>query len=872
MSEPTMPKPRSVGVSIEWSPDMAMLGVGAEHLLDVLAELARHLLASGVSLVFAGDLRPGAATELLFELVARHWPDDPATEGRPPFVQYAVWPAPPTWHGTPWEIIRSDWAGLVEWHFIDPDRRDRTIDEALSTATSDASSGDAHAALTALRKQLARVTDARVFIGGAKDSQHNKMPSVAEECMHACQSQQPLFLLGGFGGCTRDIAWKWGLLSDDAAGGFPWWGLFVFHSGYMTSLRNGLSEQENRQLARTLHTDEALALILKGMTQLRKHWTAMDPIDRQIDAAMDLVRRGERAAARDALDKVMADPAATADQIAKALRSRSRLVEEDDGYAGELASLYTVIAMPGLSAHELCSALLRRAGIYYLKDENDAALVDYTTVIERPDAPDDLRKEALIERFNLRKYTDEAGALADLSAVLALSGPEPALLMLRTRFRLECGDWPGVIADCSDIIRVGERSSSDVASALYYRAMMRKRLGDESGAIDDYSELLECPGASDFECAQARQSLCDLRGDTSQPDDHYRVIESDFAGHERKSWALLGRATEREEHGLHQAAIKYLTEVVQLSDAPIGDLIQALQRRSALTTDVAGRIADYTAVLELEGATEEQRAKAWLARATTRLRLGDVEGALSDCAAVKGLPAASQELLDQAEVIRLTVVIGRLDTPADERAKVLIRRAAVKLTLGDRPGAFADFARVVVMDGVSVEQRAVALNNRGYARYGIAEEFSEASSDFMAVASLEGCPSAYVAAAMFNLACLETALDQQIAGHKTGQASELFAKVLDIRSAVDEYDYRVQMYAAIRDAVEHLTGSGLMHRLSAPIEDQASADAGNRSGEGGLRDSARKNRAESAELLQSMLQHGEALQSPVVPPPNRFRQ
>jgi hypothetical protein len=65
----------AVGVSVSDTTDMAMLGMGPEHLEDATLEIARYLLAMGSRLVYGGDLRPGGFTDLLAELTVRHPPD-----------------------------------------------------------------------------------------------------------------------------------------------------------------------------------------------------------------------------------------------------------------------------------------------------------------------------------------------------------------------------------------------------------------------------------------------------------------------------------------------------------------------------------------------------------------------------------------------------------------------------------------------------------------------------------------------------------------------------------------------------------------------------------------------------------------------------
>jgi hypothetical protein len=94
------------------------------------------------------------------------------------------------------------------------------------------------------------------------------MPGVAEEALLSLQSEQPVFLLGGFGGCARDIAETLGLV-DTWAGSREWWpGRAEFESFGSDSLKNGLSKEENRLLAQTPYTDQWLPLLLRGLGRL----------------------------------------------------------------------------------------------------------------------------------------------------------------------------------------------------------------------------------------------------------------------------------------------------------------------------------------------------------------------------------------------------------------------------------------------------------------------------------------------------------------------------------------------------------------------------------------------------------------------------
>ena len=93
------------------------------------------------------------------------------------------------------------------------------------------------------------------------------MPGIAEEALLSLQKDQPLFLLGGFGGCTRDIAETLGLVERWAGSRPAWPGRNLFE-GFSPELNNGLTEEENATLARTPHIDQANILVMRGLHRL----------------------------------------------------------------------------------------------------------------------------------------------------------------------------------------------------------------------------------------------------------------------------------------------------------------------------------------------------------------------------------------------------------------------------------------------------------------------------------------------------------------------------------------------------------------------------------------------------------------------------
>jgi hypothetical protein len=256
-----------IAIAVSDSQDMAALGLAPEHLRDAMVEIARHLLAMGARLVYGGDLRANGFTELLFELVARYRRDADLGDARPAVANYLAWPIVVSHSGTELRQLAKELTGLAELHCLDRAGGELSIDGLDDAARPQVTDADWADALTAMRAVLTRVSDARVVLGGRVEGYKGRMPGIAEEALTALDAGQPLFLLGGFGGCARDIAAMLGI--STAVLNVPaWTGREKFRSFDSSALRNGLTAQENTVLARTVHVDEAVALMLRGLLRL----------------------------------------------------------------------------------------------------------------------------------------------------------------------------------------------------------------------------------------------------------------------------------------------------------------------------------------------------------------------------------------------------------------------------------------------------------------------------------------------------------------------------------------------------------------------------------------------------------------------------
>ena len=259
--------PPTAAISISESPDMPALGLSDGHLQDASAEIALHLLASGTSLAYSGDLRAHGFTELLFELVERYR-GHPRHSGKIGVTDYLAWPV----------HIRMSADALAEFSdghkkaarlvFLERDGARLEREKRPALATHEPDENEWSEGLTAMRSVMRKETQARIVLGGRVAGYKGRMPGIAEETLLSLQARQPVFLLGGFGGCTRDIAETVGL-ADRWAGSRPNWSGRPCFEGYSPEdLRNGLSEEENAVLARTPHIDQAVTLVSRGLRRI----------------------------------------------------------------------------------------------------------------------------------------------------------------------------------------------------------------------------------------------------------------------------------------------------------------------------------------------------------------------------------------------------------------------------------------------------------------------------------------------------------------------------------------------------------------------------------------------------------------------------
>jgi hypothetical protein len=186
----------NVGISVSDSADLDRLGLRPSHCRLAVVELARAVLLAGGTIVYGGDLRPDGFTTLLLDEVRSY------AHGRGALL---VCLSANAHHG-----LTDEQADDVDRR-IGADARLVLVDaDGQPVRPSDRRAGDPPPepanALTALRRHMTAITDARVVVGGRLTGYTGNGPGVIEEAVLAVDAGLPVYAAGGFGGAAYCVA------------------------------------------------------------------------------------------------------------------------------------------------------------------------------------------------------------------------------------------------------------------------------------------------------------------------------------------------------------------------------------------------------------------------------------------------------------------------------------------------------------------------------------------------------------------------------------------------------------------------------------------------------------------------------------------
>ena len=254
--------PTNIGISISESPDMQFFGFTEAHLKDAMAGFAIYLLSSGATLAYGGDLRDRGFTRLIFDLVLRYRPGEQAV------ANYLAWPVHAQMKANDIHDLDEALQGFARLILLALDGSPMPCKAHRTVPPSAVDDRKWRIGLTAMRELMCAETEARIVLGGKLEGYKGAMPGVAEEALLALAAKQPLFLVGGFGGCARAIAETLGLADGWAGSRDTWQGRELFEGRGQEDMNNGLTLEENCRLASTPHVDQAITLVMTGLRRL----------------------------------------------------------------------------------------------------------------------------------------------------------------------------------------------------------------------------------------------------------------------------------------------------------------------------------------------------------------------------------------------------------------------------------------------------------------------------------------------------------------------------------------------------------------------------------------------------------------------------
>lgn len=294
-----------VALSTSLAEDISRFGLRRVHHEAALLEISRYLLISGMRLAYGGHLGSAGYTvrlaDLLRDPVVEHLRGSPVGTnmgGSPQLVNYLPWPSFETVHS------QARLGPLVDLILCGrPSGLDETLDPLFTemigceVPVNSASRRFAWTrGLTEMRARQVADVNARVVLGGKigseSDVYRGRVPGVLEEILLSIEANQPVYLIGAYGGCARMVcealegqqssALTWDhhrlipfseeLRELYAMKGIPWEdydSIFQrLRNGGFDILSNGLQPHENRELAVTRSTEHIIELILSGLQNI----------------------------------------------------------------------------------------------------------------------------------------------------------------------------------------------------------------------------------------------------------------------------------------------------------------------------------------------------------------------------------------------------------------------------------------------------------------------------------------------------------------------------------------------------------------------------------------------------------------------------
>jgi tetratricopeptide (TPR) repeat protein len=338
-------------------------------------------------------------------------------------------------------------------------------------------------------------------------------------------------------------------------------------------------------------------------------------------------------------------------------------------------------------------------------------------------------------------------------------------------------------------------SGPSVSMALYNRGITRGQRGDFSGAIEDFTAVIEMDATPGEFRARAR---CNRGNSFRQQGDIERALR-EFAvlvaqaecPPEPLTKALIARGEIAEEQQDHASASAAYTAALEVPRIAVNEITWAYNNRGRVhreQRDWKAACADFEAVIKLANAPSREVVAALAHRAELLMELGETARARADCEAIlreievttERRAAAlyhlgwmkSQEGDPAGANLNYTAVIELPHVPLEWLTMAWINRGVNKYQANDYVGALADYTAALRLPGISAEHRGHARFNCGVVN-DLQGKVEDALSDYTAVIESPDAPAPWVALSLYNRAA------------SRAQQKDLAAACEDMRRCID---------------------------------------------------------------------------------------
>lgn len=276
-------KKLKVGISISSNEEIEEYGVNFVHLKDYLIEMSRYLISSNLNIVFGGDLNRSGEDNYLTTLIELiHTYRNHPGEGEEIITNFTA-------------SFLSDSVTKEQEAEVSPYiKYNRVTLSKYEKSLKKESRRRKVISLSNMRKKMNLNIDYRISIGGKFANYLGIYPGVFEEIYIALIAKKPVFLIGGFGGVTKEVidiirTGKAKYLTEEHQYKDKNYELFVEeYNDYakdrdldtieykqvveriskmtISDLNNGLSDKENEELFKTKDLVNIITLVLKGIS------------------------------------------------------------------------------------------------------------------------------------------------------------------------------------------------------------------------------------------------------------------------------------------------------------------------------------------------------------------------------------------------------------------------------------------------------------------------------------------------------------------------------------------------------------------------------------------------------------------------------